>query len=80
MQHDEQELAERTEDIRRLLLTMRWDIEHNQFNESKRAYYMRLEQEFADLNRQLETIRGLGNGTNQNSTREESHTSAYREA
>jgi uncharacterized protein (DUF342 family) len=66
------EIEERAEEIRRLLITMRWDIEHNQFNESKRLYYTKLEKEYADLNEQIEKLRGSDNGTNQNISSEKS--------
>jgi uncharacterized protein (DUF342 family) len=66
------EIEERAEDIRRLLVTMRWDIEHNQFNESKRSYFTKLEKEYADLNEQIDKIRGSDNGKNQDISRQES--------
>ncbi|MBI5398660.1 hypothetical protein HZB03_04315 [Candidatus Woesearchaeota archaeon] len=67
-----QQLAERAEQVRRVIMTMRWDIEHNQFNESKRSYYKKLEEEYAIVSRELEQARGLDDGTNQNIADQES--------
>lgn len=64
-QETTQQVAERTEEVRRVIMTMRWDIDHNQFNESKRSYYKKLEEEYANLTKQLEQLRGLQDGKNQ---------------
>ncbi|MBI4737993.1 hypothetical protein HY772_00220 [Candidatus Woesearchaeota archaeon] len=68
------QLEERTEEVRRALMTLRWDIEHNQFNESKRSYYKKLEEEYANLNKELEQVRGLKDGTNQDGANQASDT------